>query len=472
MDYASALRYLLSFTNLASYRHIPYSERVWNLSHMEALMDALARPHEDFSVVHIAGTKGKGSTAAMIENVLRHSGLRPGLYTSPHLHTFRERMRVDGRLIPKERWVEGVEQLRQVIAHLPFKPTLFELLTSLAFWYFSTEEVPIAVVEVGLGGRLDSTNVVHPDLTLITSLGLEHTAILGDTLAQIAREKGGIIKPGAPVIVAPQAPEAVDVLEELAREREAQFLLLGRDWHYQVERVTPSGLTISVWSESVRYDRVEVGLRGMHQAVNAALAIIALHLLREQGWPIDEQALRYGIRHVWWPARMEVLQRQPVIFIDGAHTVEALTRLLDGIYRWFPHENLHVIFGVSADKRIPDLLELLWPHADTLFITRSRHPRAASPDHILEHIPTGAGPDLYATDYVEEAFAEALTLAGPNDLICVCGSIFLAAAVREIWARGYGRLAPDDWAYESDFPLLPRAVEPQTRGIRTLRKNL
>ncbi len=471
MDYTDALHYLLSFTNLASYRHIPYSERVWNLSHMETLMDALARPHEDFASVHIAGTKGKGSTAAMIEHALRLAGLRPGLYTSPHLHTFRERMRVDGRLIPKSRWVEGVERLRRVVEHLPFKPTLFELLTSLAFWYFSAEEVPIAVVEVGLGGRLDSTNVVHPELSIITSLGLEHTAILGDTLAQIAREKGGIIKPGAPVIVAPQAPEAVAVLERLAEEREAPLILLGRDWHYRVERVTPSGLHISVWNDRVRYEHVEVGLRGMHQGVNAALAVIALHHLREMGWPVDEEAMRRGIRHVWWPARMEVLQRQPVIFIDGAHTVEALRRLLDGIYRWFPHENLHVIFGVSADKRIPDLLELLWPHADTLFITRSRHPRAASPDHILEHVPSGEGPDLYATEYVEEAFAHALALAGPNDLICTCGSIFLAAAVREIWAHGYGRLAPDDWAYESDFPILPRAVEPAIRGVRTLKRN-
>ncbi|NPA90879.1 MAG: bifunctional folylpolyglutamate synthase/dihydrofolate synthase [Chloroflexi bacterium] len=454
MDYPEALQYLLSFTNLATYRHIPYSERVWNLSHMETLAEALGRPHLDYHVVHIAGTKGKGSTAAMIESTLRQAGLRPGLYTSPHLHTFRERMRVDGHLIPKSRWVEGVEKLQAIVERLPFKPTLFELLTALGFWYFSVEEVPIAVVEVGLGGRLDSTNIVHPDLTLITSLGLEHTAILGDTLADIAREKGGIIKPGVPVVVAPQEPEALAELERLAKERQSPLLLIGRDWHYRVEQVTPAGLRVSVWSQDVAYEDVQVSLRGMHQALNATMAIVALHTLREMGWPITEENIRDGLRYVKWPARMEVLQRQPILFLDGAHTVEAMIRLLDGIYRWFPHENLHIIFGVSADKRIPDLLDLLWPHADTLHITRSTHPRAATPHHILEHLPTGEGPRVYTHERVEDALEIALATAGPNDLICACGSIFLAAAVREVWAHRYGRLAPDDWAYETDLPFL------------------
>jgi|AMFO01.1.fsa_nt_gi folylpolyglutamate synthase/dihydrofolate synthase len=467
MDYADALHYLLSFTNMEAARRVPYSERVWNLSHMETLLEAIGRPHEDFASVHIAGTKGKGSTAAMIESVLRQAGLRPGLYTSPHLHTFRERMRVDGPLMSPSRWVEGVHRLQTVVPSLPFRPTLFELLTALGFWYFSVEEVPIAVVEVGLGGRLDSTNVLRPDLTLITSLGLEHTAILGDTLADIAREKGGIIKEGVPVIVAPQKEEAIRVLERLARERQAPLVLVGRQWDYRVERVTPAGLTISVWSDQVSYEHVDVGLRGMHQGLNAAMAVIALHYLREQGWPIEEGHIRRGIRYTHWPARMEVLQRQPILLLDGAHTVESTLRLLDGIYRWLPHENLHVIFGVSADKRIPELLDLLWPYAETLHITRSEHPRAATPDQILEHLPTGSGPDVFTYPLVEEALSTTLRMAGPNDLICACGSIYLAAAVREVWAHVYGRLPVGDWAYESDFPLMRRTLaEPSTGTLR------
>ncbi len=467
MDYAEALHYVLGFTNLASSRHVPYNKRVWNLSHMEALVAAMGYPHEDFAAIHIAGTKGKGSTAAMIESALRHAGLRPGLYTSPHLHTFRERMRVDGHLIPKSRWVEGVRRLQEIVPDLPFHPTLFELLTTMAFWYFSAEEAPIAVVEVGLGGRLDSTNILNPQLTLITSLGLEHTAILGNTLADIAREKGGIIKAGVPVIVAPQPPEALSVLEHLAVQHDAPLVCLGRDWHLRIERVTPSGLSITVWSDSTVYESVDVGLRGMHQAVNAALAVIALHHMKETGWPLEEEHFRQGLRYVHWPARMEVLQRQPILLLDGAHTVESLTQLLDGIHRWLPHENLHVLFGVSADKRIPELLDLLWLHADTLHITRSEHPRAALPEHIMEYLPVGPGPEVFTYTLVEDALATALHMAGPDDLICVCGSIFLAAAVREVWAHVYGRLPADDWAYESDFPLLRTSkVEPASFVLR------
>ena len=467
MDYAEALHYLLSFTNLAFSRSVPYSKRIWDLSHMETLMAAMGDPHRDFASVHIAGTKGKGSTAAMIESALRYAGIRPGLYTSPHLHTFRERMRVNGHLMTKTRWVEGVARLQDIVPTLDFRPTLFELLTSLAFWYFSVEEVPLAVVEVGLGGRLDSTNILTPDIALITSLGLEHTHILGDTLSDIAREKGGIIKPGVPVVVAPQPEEAMRVLDGLAAEKGAPLVALGRDWQYRIEHVTPAGMSISVWSESTCYRHVDVALRGMHQAVNAAMSIVALHHLRERGWPVEEEHIRQGLRYVYWPGRMEVLQRQPVLLLDGAHTVESVERLVDGIYRWLPHENLHVIFGVSADKRIPDLLDVLWPHADTLHITRSEHPRAATPDQILEHVPVGPGPDVYTYVLVEDALATTLRMAGPDDLICACGSIFLAAAVREVWAHVYGRLPEGDWAYESDFHLIRSPLaEPAPSRLR------
>ncbi len=467
MDYVESLHYVLSFTNLAHMRHVPYEKRVWLLDRIEGLLDALGRPHDHFPAVHIAGTKGKGSTAAMIDAVLQSAGLRPGLYTSPHLHTFRERVRVNGELITRDAWVAQVKRIQAVVDHLPLRPNTFDVLTALAFRHFADERVPIAVVEVGLGGRLDSTNVVHPVLTLITSLGLEHTAILGPTLQHVAREKGGIIKDRIPVIVAPQPPRAMEVLETIAAERRAPFIVLGQDWHYRLEEATQRGIRISVWKDDIAYTDIDVSLRGRHQAINAAMAIIALHTLKEQGWPIQETHIREGLQRVRWPARMEILQEHPTLLLDAAHTIESMTQLTQSIERWFPGRRVHVIFGVSQDKPIEALLNLLWPLAETVFITRSEHPRAASPDFILQHMPDFPGPDVYPYARVEDALAAALAYAEPDDLVCSCGSIFLSAAVREIWAHEYGHLPADDWVYESDFPYIRRpATEPSNILLR------
>ncbi len=464
MDYPEALRYVLSFTNLAFMRHIPYAERTWNLDRIQHLMAALDYPHTRFPVVHIAGSKGKGSTAAAVEAVLRAAGLRPGLYTSPHLHTFRERVRVDGRLISRDDWARLVTWMRPRIEALPERPNTFDVLTALAYQYFAEQRVPIAVVEVGLGGRLDSTNVVRPIIGVITTLDLEHTAILGPTLRHIAREKGGIIKPGVPVVVAPQPPEAMEVLETIAEARGARLIVLGREWHYRVEDVFPEGIWVDVEGPTAAYRRVFVALRGKHQGLNAALAIVTLHTLAEAGWPIDESHIRAGLATVHWPARTELLQERPALLLDAAHTLQSMRLLVDSLNRWFVGRRVHVLFGVSEDKPITELLEILWPHVETLFVTRSEHPRAASPDHILYHLPDRVGPEVRVHARVEEALQEALAWADPEDVICVCGSIFLAAAVRELWAHRYGRLPVSDWAYQSDFPILRRLLAAPSSG--------
>ncbi len=468
MNYAESLRYILGFTNFETARSIPYSERTWHLERISALLDALGRPHERFPAIHIAGTKGKGSTAAMLDAILQAAGLRTGLYTSPHLHTFRERVRVGGQLIPRDRWAAIVSRIRDLVPGLPMRPNTFDILTSIGFQYFAEERVPLAVVEVGLGGRLDSTNVVNPVLTIITSLGLEHTAVLGPTLQHIAREKGGIIKPGVPVLLAPQPPQAMEVLETIAAEQNAPLITLGVDWQYHLEAVYPNGLEISVeHKDGVAFHNVFVGLRGRHQAVNAALAIVAYHMLKEDGWPLDEDDLRAGLREVRWPGRMELLQERPALLLDGAHTIESARELVHALDLWFPARRVHLIFGASQDKPIEALLDMFWPRVETVFITRSEHPRAATPDFILEHMPDFPGPDVYTFARVEDALDTALRLAEPDDVICAAGSIFLAAAVREIWGYRYGRLPADDWAYESDFPLVRRLdAEPRSREVR------
>lgn len=468
MDYAESLRYILTFTNFETVRHIPYSERTWQLERIEALLEALGRPHDRFPAVHIAGTKGKGSTAAMIDAVLQQAGLRTGLYTSPHLHTFRERVRVGGQLIPRERWAHIVARIRAVVDDLPLRPNTFDVLTAVGFQYFAEEHVPLAVVEVGLGGRLDSTNVVHPALTLITSLGLEHTAVLGPTLQHIAREKGGIIKPGVPVIVAPQPPQAMEVLETIAAERDAPLVVLGQDWRLRVERTEREGLWISVWRDGeAAYRNVFVSLRGRHQATNAGMAVVALHMLREAGWPIREDDIVAGLRRVRWPGRMELLQERPALLLDAAHTIESAQELVNALNLWYEGRRVHLIFGVSQDKPVDALLEIFWPRVETVFVTRSEHPRAATPDFILEHMPDFPGPDVYPFARVEDALDVAMRAAEPDDVICVAGSIFLAAAVREIWGHRYGRLPADDWAYESDFPITRRlTAEPGSSNMR------
>ncbi len=469
MNYPESLRYILSFTNFETTRSVPYSERTWHLERITALLDALGRPHEQFPAVHIAGTKGKGSTAAMIDAVLQAAGLRTGLYTSPHLHMFREWVRVGGELIPRERWANVVARIREVVPTLPLRPNTFDILTSIGFQYFAEEHVPLAVVEVGLGGRLDSTNVVSPVLTLITSLGLEHTAVLGPTLQHIAREKGGIIKPGVPVILAPQPPRAMEVLETIAAERDAPIIALGTHWHYDLQRVEKDGLRLSVTrSDGTGYHDLRVSLRGRHQAVNAALAVIAFHMLREMGWPLTEAHLREGLAHVRWPGRMEILHDRPALILDSAHTIESARELLHALDLWFPWKRVHLIFGVSQDKPIEALLDTFWPRVETVLITRSEHPRAATPDFILEHMPDFPGPDVHTFSRVEDALETALRLADKDDVICVAGSIFLVAAVRELWGHAYGRLPADDWAYQSDFPIVRRlSAEPRFRKIRT-----
>ncbi len=468
MNYAESLRYVLSFTNFETARSIPYTERTWHLERISALLQALAHPHERFKAVHIAGTKGKGSTAAMIDAIFQAAGLRTGLYTSPHLHSFRERVRVQGHLIPRERWAHIVSRIRDVVPSLPLRPNTFDVLPAIGFQYFAEERVPLAVVEVGLGGRLDSTNVVHPTLTLITSLGLEHTAILGPTLQHIAREKGGIVKPGVPVILAPQPPQAMEVLETIAAEKGAPITVLGVDWQYNLQQVEKDGIRLSIiHKDGTGYRDLYVALRGRHQAINAALATVAFHMLRELGWPLTEDHLRQGLAQVRWPGRMEILQERPVLIIDSAHTIESAQELLHALDLWFPWRRVHLIFGASQDKPIEALLDIFWPRVTSVFITRSEHPRAASPDFILEQMPDFPGPDVYTFARVEDALDTALHLADEDDIICVAGSIFLVAAVRELWGHLYGQLPPDDWAYESDFPIIRRATsEPHSHRMR------
>jgi dihydrofolate synthase/folylpolyglutamate synthase len=440
-DYGSALDYLYSYTDYEVKSGYDYSPERFDLGRVHQLLALLGDPHRSFRSIHIAGTKGKGSTSAMIAAILRRAGMRTGLYTSPHLHSFRERIQIDGQLIPEQAVVSGVDRLR-VVAPQVTGITTFELITALAFDYMSREQIDWAVLEVGMGGRLDATNVVLPDVAVITSISYDHMAYLGNTLSEIAGEKAGIIKPGVPVISAPQQPEAAGVIAQIAAQRSAPLTVVGRDWLWTCRSATSKGQRLRVWpaGNPSAADTYKLPLLGEHQQENAVTAIAAVALLQAQGIAIDDDAVRAGLASVRWPGRLEVLGRDPWVIVDGAHNVDSMGKLLTSLDALFEHERLIVIYGASADKQIGAMLDLICPKADLVLVTQARHPRAADATELAERV-RARGVDAEALSSTE-ALSRARALAGPRDLICGTGSLFVVAELRAAWFAATGQAAP------------------------------
>ncbi len=440
MDYRDALTYIYSLTDYEKRGFAAYAPQFYNLDRVRHLLALLGNPHQAFQAIHIAGTKGKGSTAAMAEAVLRAAGYRTGLYTSPHLHTFRERIQVGGELIPEADVVRLVREVQPLVAQVA-DITTFEVMTALAFAWFAEQKVEWAVVEVGLGGRLDATNVVTPAVAVITSLSYDHTAILGDTLAQIAGEKAGIIKPGVPVVSAPQADEALAVLEDVCRRQGAPLTLVGRDWVWQAGPADLEGQVLAIGHGQERWEGLWLPLLGEYQLVNATTAVAAL---AESGATVSAAAIRAGLRAVHWPGRLEILNRAPLLVADSAHNGDSAQKLRAALRALFGPRRLTVVLGASADHATPDLLTALLSGADRAIATRSRHPRAADPAWLRARAAE-AGFDLEVSDRVAQALEMALAGAGRDDLICCTGSVFIAAEARAAWfARQRLPLPPGD----------------------------
>jgi dihydrofolate synthase/folylpolyglutamate synthase len=437
MDYPGTIAYLHSLTDYEKTRIERYAPDTLDLSRVERLLAAIGNPHTGFSSVHIAGTKGKGSTAAMCEACLRAAGYRTGLYTSPHLHTFRERIQVAGQKITREEVVALVEECRPVIEQIP-GVTTFEAITALGFLYFFRAGVEIAVVEVGLGGRLDATNVITPEVSIITSLSFDHTYLLGETLGEIAREKAGIIKPGVPVVSAPQQEEAARVIESVAREKGAPATVIGRDWEYQAGEVEPDGQSFTArrlsGGASVFDGEYRIPLLGRHQLENALSAIAALDTLQQRGFQIPVQAVQEGMRTVHWPGRLEILSRRPLVVVDCAHNPYSAQVLRQALNEWFPGKKWVLIFGASTDKDITGMLRELLPISEHLIVTRSDHPRAASPVELADMAArVGGGAEVSVNP--RKALRRGLALIKADAGLLVTGSIFLVADAREEWAR-------------------------------------
>jgi dihydrofolate synthase/folylpolyglutamate synthase len=446
MNYPEAIAYLHSLTDYEKTRIERYTPETLDLSRVEQLLAAVGNPHTRFPALHIAGTKGKGSTAALSESCLRSAGYRTGLYTSPHLHTFRERVQVDGRTIGRDEVVALVQEIQPLIERIP-GVTTFEAITAIGFLYFARAGVDVTVVEVGLGGRLDATNVLTPEVSVITSLSLDHTYLLGNTLAEIAREKAGIIKPGIPAVSAPQRAEAIKVLEAVSREREAPLVEIGRDWDYEPGPANLDGQAFTVRHIADGGSDLDgeywMPLLGRHQLENGASAIAALEVMSQQGFRIPAEAVREGLHNIHWPGRLEILSREPLAVVDCAHNPYSAQVLRKALEEWFPDRRWVLIFGASADKDIAGMSRALLPISEYVIVTRSDHPRAAAPIELADVVASvGGGAEVSVN--VRKSIQRGLAMMDPGSGLLVTGSIFLVASAREEWARHTGNPLPDN----------------------------
>lgn len=439
--YKQALESLYSLTNYEVKSAFDYAPQFFNLARVERLLHELGNPHHKFKSVHIAGTKGKGSTSAMLESILRAAGYRTALYTSPHLHSFRERIQVVGAPIPEIEFAALAERLSPLVEK-DRELTTFEVATALAFAYFAQMGVDIAVIEVGLGGRLDATNVILPLVSIITKIGHDHTHILGNTLAQIAAEKAGIVKEGVPVVTAPQERSALTVIQLACEEKRAPLHRVSREWQWRATKHSLEGQEFTVTARrgdssltsNLSYKGLRVPLLGKHQLRNAAVVLAAIETLRSLGTDVSESAVRLGLRDVVWPARFEVLGDKPYFVVDGAHNVDSARSLAETLREYFPDRQPWFVLAILSDKDIPAILRQLLPLARGAYFARSHHPRAADPRQLQEEAARYDAPTRVVED-VALATRRALDQAGAKGLVVAAGSFSTAGAAREAWLR-------------------------------------
>ncbi len=424
------LDYLYSFVDYSLKKASELAKAEFNLDRMQALLEKLGNPHLAYPVIHVTGTKGKGSVCALCASALQTGGHKTGLYTSPHLLDYCERIQIDGKPISHDELSDLVDEIKPVVASIP-KLTTFEITTALGFLYFARQGCTTAVIEVGLGGRLDATNVVRPKVAVITSISYDHTAVLGDTLTLIAGEKAGIIKEGIPVVSAPQQREALTVLKKVAAQRLAPFTLVGREVTVAPLLRSLSVQTFQVRSKKIAALTLSMPLLGAHQVDNAATAFAALEAA-ELGLSYSD--IQNGFYRVKWPARFEVARQEPPVIFDSAHNRDSFARLRQTLDEYFPARPVYLVFGVSEDKMLRDMLEEIRPRTTRLIATRADHPRALEAEKIVE-MAAQAGVESEAATPVEAALARALELAGSTGIVLSAGSLFVTAEVMRAWEK-------------------------------------
>jgi dihydrofolate synthase / folylpolyglutamate synthase len=434
--YQEALEYLYSYVDFSMQKADTYSPARFKLERMQALVASMGNPQASYPIIHVAGTKGKGSVCILCASALHEAGYKVGLYTSPHLDDYAERIQIDGHFIPHADLVKMVAIIKPFVAAIP-ELTTFEITTALAFKYFEQQKVDAAVIEVGLGGRLDATNVVEPVVSVITSISYDHTQLLGNTLALIAGEKAGIIKRGVPVVSSPQEEEARQVIEAVARDHGCDFIQVGTDVSFNrvSKNLQSQTIRVSTVLEN-QSDMVEltIPLLGAHQAANAATAYAALEIFNQHGLKVESRAIHGGFSKAFWPGRFEIVQTKPAVVLDCAHNRDSALKLRLTLAEYFPAKQVILVFGASEDKDIEGMFTELMPVVKELIAVKSFHPRAIDPDKLVD-MAHKFGHPVACIENIPQAMEKSLQLAGDEDLVLVTGSIFVVAEARKYWEK-------------------------------------
>ena len=400
---------------------------IFGLTQVEKILSAIGNPHKEIQAIHIGGTNGKGSTAAMMSSILQKEGYRVGLYTSPHLIRFTERIKVNGEEIEEEEVAALAEWMRKEIEAAGITPpfTFFDFTTAMALYYFKQKLVDLAILEVGLGGRLDSTNVVDPLISIITNIAKDHEEYLGKSVLRIAREKAGIIKKGRPLITAATQPQVLRLFSKVCEEKASPYLRVGKEFRYvRIEDgdFDYEGLNRKLWG-------IHLNLKGFHQVINATTALGAMEVLEDQGYRVSTEAMVDGLREVDWPGRMEMVSTSPRVILDGAHNPAGALVLKESLGKEFQYEHLILVIGIMKDKDIQSMLHLLAPLADHIVLTQPHTDRATTPSLLKKALGQNEKKAEIAED-LEEAIERGLSLTQKEDLLCITGSLYTVGEAR------------------------------------------
>ena len=440
INYATALRWLYDHVNHEQMRVVPYNSRSFSLDRMRKLLNQLDNPHKQIKFVHIAGTKGKGSTCAMVANMLMAGGYTVGVYSSPHLVDLRERITIDGHVINHADLIDIFKLIAVAEKSLGKTPaTFYEIMTAAAMRYFADQAVDIAILETGLGGRLDATNVVTPLVCGITSISLDHTNILGNDLASIAKEKAGIFKKNVPAVSIAQDSKVCQVMEEVATEKEVPLEYTGQqiDFSYRFEANRELGphTRVCITSPTSRWEHLPVPLRGEHQAYNCGLALAILDKLKTNGFEISDENVTTGLANTTLPGRMEQVWEQPRVIIDGAHNANSIQALIRALGAYIAYDSLVLIFGCGQDKDVNGMLKQVALGADKVIFTRAKaNPRAVDPKDLISGFHEMSSKMAQTTDDLQGALQLAGRAVSREDLIVVTGSFYLAGEAKKYFA--------------------------------------
>ena len=439
--YRAALEFLNSRTDYEKMVRVGYNHTNFNLSRMLRILAGLGNPHKKIKTVHIAGTKGKGSTCHMLASMLQNSGYKTGLYTSPHIVELRERIAIDGKLISEAEFTRLMARIAPVVTRLRRdEPTFFEILTAAAFLHFANHKVDIAVIETGLGGRLDSTNVLKPEACGIVSISYDHIAQLGNTLEKIAEEKAGIFKPGVPVISSPQVPAVKRVLRKAAERVGCPLRFVGEDiefsFRFESSRASGPHTRVCMATPTTRFDHLRVPLLGEHQAYNCGVALGIIDALRQSSFEVPEQGAIDGLAKVRIEGRLELIRDMPRTVVDAAHNAASIAALMRAIGQNITYDSMVVIFGCSSDKDIDGMLQQLQLGADKVIFTTADSPRAADPFELHARFMEKSQKMAQVGPTLEEAYQIACKSVTREDLICITGSIYLVGLAKRLQTAG------------------------------------